>query len=92
MVQTLLSCLGPSPAFEGKARGDRAREEARGGGNHGAPGDAALPEHNFHLAYACERCHAPCTKKAFATCVCSCCQWRILVKLATVSKRHVSTD
>jgi hypothetical protein len=44
-------------------------------------------------SYVCERCASPCDAKAFATCVCSVCHWRVLCKVAAVRRARVfSTD
>jgi hypothetical protein len=44
-------------------------------------------------AYVCERCSSPCDAKAFSTCVCSACHWRVLCKISVVAGARVfSTD
>jgi DNA-directed RNA polymerase subunit RPC12/RpoP len=58
-----------------------------------APRPEPAPPENFR-AYECERCAHPCDAKAYTTCICSNCNWRVLTKRhhTLAAPRTYSTD
>ena len=87
-MQTLLTAA--TPARLGRQRdGQHLGNRDQGGA---APEEQTGPSGDCQ-SYACERCGATCDSKAFTTCTCPVCFWRVLQKTATVREgRSYTTD
>ena len=86
-MQTVL-CAGPSTA-----RPKRQRTFASAGVEAFDADSNVEQRAHVSQAYACARCGRFCDQKAFATAICSFCQWRVLTKVkAQTESRTFSTD
>lgn len=86
-MQTVLCAAPPS------ARPKRQRTASSSEAEAPICGDDSEQRAHISNAYACARCGQLCEQKAFATAICSFCQWRVLTKIkAQKEPRTFSTN